>query len=88
MSRTDRFIARVDECLKTLPDDAARRRFLEVQLETWEHRYSEFIAAEGDSLPVTNPADRPTAFDYVCTIAALAGRRDLIKHAAVLEPAE
>src|SRR4029453_16998318 len=44
--RAKRFIARVDAHLPTLSDDAARRAFLDRQLEGWEQRYVRFLATE------------------------------------------
>jgi hypothetical protein len=73
--RAGRFIARVDAHLPTLCDDAARRAFLDRQLEGWEHRYARFLATEGASEPPTGPADPPQAADFLLTITALAARR-------------
>ena len=73
--RAGRFIARVDAHLPTLCDDAARRAFLDRQLEGWEHRYARFLATEGASEPVADPVDPPQAADYLLAITALAARR-------------
>ena len=73
--RASRFIARVDAHLPTLCDDAARRAFLDRQLEGWEHRYARFLATEGASEPPGDPADPPHAADFLLTITALAARR-------------
>lgn len=73
--RVKRFIARVDAHLPTLPDDAARRAFLDRQLEGWEYRYARFLATEGASEPAGDPADPPHAADFLLTITALAARR-------------
>lgn len=86
--RTTRFLVRVENHLATLPDDAARRSFLDCQIVGWEYRRSRFVVTGGDSEPVINPADPPNAADFVATIAALAARRDLIVCAAILQPAE
>jgi hypothetical protein len=76
--RSTRFIARVDAHLPTLADDAARRVFLERQLEGWERRYARFIATEGESEHATVPADPPQAADFLLTITALAARCDAL----------
>ena len=76
--RTARFIARLDGYLLALDDDAARYAFLDRQLEGWEHRYARFVATEGASEPIANPADPPQAADFLLTITALASRRDAL----------
>ena len=73
--RVTRFIARMDAHLPTLPDDAARRTFLDRQLYGWERRYARFIATEGCSEPVPVAADPPQAADFLLTIIGLAARR-------------
>ncbi|MGA7487639.1 MAG: hypothetical protein WBW74_11980 [Xanthobacteraceae bacterium] len=73
--RVTRFIARVDAYLPTLADDAARRAFLDRQLNGWERRYARFMATEGDSEPMAVPADPPQAADFLLTITGLATRR-------------
>ena len=75
---TDRvmhFIARMDAHLPTLPDDAARRIFLDRQLDGWERRYARFVASEGCSEPIAVSADPPQAADFLLTIIGLAARR-------------
>jgi hypothetical protein len=74
--RATRFIARVDAHLATLADHAARRTFLDRQLEGWERRYARFMATEGESEPTADPTDPPQAADFLLTITALAARRD------------
>jgi hypothetical protein len=83
-NRTDRFMARIESHLPTLADDAARVAFLDTQIASWERRYSRFIATEGDSEPVTDKADPPTAFDFVGTITALTGRRQRLQQVIAL----
>jgi hypothetical protein len=73
--RAMRFIARTDAHLPTLPDDAARRIFLDRQLDGWERRYARFVASEGCSEPAAVPADPPQAADFLLTIIGLATRR-------------
>jgi hypothetical protein len=73
--RVTRFIARMDAHLPTLPDDAARRTFLDRQLDGWERRYARFVATEGCSEPVAVSADPPQAADFMLTIIGLAARR-------------
>ena len=73
--RVTRFIARMDAHLPTLPDDAARRIFLDRQLDGWERRYARFVATEGCSEPVAASADPPQAADFMLTIIGLAARR-------------
>jgi hypothetical protein len=65
----------VDAHLPTLCDDAARRAFLDRQLEGWEQRYARFLATEGASEPATHADDPPDAADFLLTITALAARR-------------
>ena len=65
----------MDDHLPTLADDAARRAFLDRQLEGWEHRYARFLATEGASEFATDPADPPHAAEFLLTITALAARR-------------
>lgn len=77
--RVTRFIARVDAHLPTLKDDAARRAFLDRQLDGWEHRYAHFLATEGESEPVTTLADPPQAADFLLTLTGLASRRNALK---------
>ncbi len=78
LDRTARFLARVDDRLPALADDAARRAFLDRQLAGWEHRYARFIATEGASEPIVDPADPPQAGDFLLTITGLAARRIML----------
>jgi hypothetical protein len=73
-----RFLARLDSHLPTLADHAARRAFLDRQLEGWEQRYARFIATEGESEFVITPADPPHAADFLLTIAGLMARRSAL----------
>ena len=75
IDRVTRFITRMDAHLPTLPDDAARRIFLDRQLDGWERRYARFVATEGCSEPVAVAADPPQAADFLLTIIGLAARR-------------
>jgi hypothetical protein len=76
--RVTRFIARVDAYLPTLKNDAARRTFLDRQLDGWERRYAHFLATEGESEPVTTFADPPQAADFLLTLTGLASRRNAL----------
>jgi hypothetical protein len=76
--RAARFLARLDRHLSVLADEPARCGFLERQLEGWEHRYARFVATEGASEPIGNPADPPQASDFLLTIAGLAARRSAL----------
>jgi hypothetical protein len=76
--RTARFVARLDGYLLTLADDAARRAFLDRQLEGWEYRYSRFVATEGASEPTADRSNPPQAADFLLTITVLAARRDAL----------
>jgi hypothetical protein len=76
--RAMRFLARLDSHLPTLADHAARRAFLDRQLEGWQHRYARFIATEGESEPVIIPADPPHAADFLLTITGLMARRSAL----------
>jgi hypothetical protein len=78
--RVTRFIARMDAHLPTLPDDAARRIFLDRQLDGWERRYARFVATEGGSEPAAVAADPPQAADFLLTIIGLAARRCALDH--------
>ena len=78
VDRTSRFIARVDAYLPTLADDAARRAFLDDQLEGWEHRYARFVATQGVSEFVASAGNPPHAADFLLTISALAARRSAL----------
>jgi hypothetical protein len=65
--------------LPTLADDAARRRFLDGQLEGWEHRYARFVATQGASEFAASAGDPPQAADFLLTISALAARRSALR---------
>ena len=58
-----------------LADQAARRDFLDRQIEGWQRRYARFITTEGDSEPILIPTDPPQAADFLLTIAGLMARR-------------
>lgn len=73
--RSQRFLARLDAHLPTIMDPAARRAFLDRQIGGWEHRYARFVATDGASEPVLDPADPPQAADFLLTITGLAVRR-------------
>jgi hypothetical protein len=77
-NRVARFVVRLDAYLPRLKDDAARRTFLDRQLEGWERRYARFVLTEGESEPFADSANRPQAFDFLLTIAAVAARRDAL----------
>jgi hypothetical protein len=77
-SRADRFLSRIDQHLPTLAHAAARRAFLKQQIEAWQGRYSRFLATEGRSEPINDPADPPAAADFLLTITCLVARRDAI----------
>ena len=76
--RAMRFFARLDRHLLTLADQAARRAFLDRQLEGWQQRYARFIATEGESEPVIILADPPQAADFLLTITGLMARRSAL----------
>jgi hypothetical protein len=78
--RTKRFLTRVDVHLPSLADSAARRAFLDRQIDGWEHRYARFIATDGASEPVADPLDPPQAADFLLTIMGLATRRDALRN--------
>ncbi|MGZ3307850.1 MAG: hypothetical protein ACXU8R_04925 [Xanthobacteraceae bacterium] len=73
--RARRFLARLDGHLTTHADHAARRAFLDRQIEGWQHRYARFVATGGESEPVAIPADPPLAADFLMTITGLMARR-------------
>jgi hypothetical protein len=64
-ARASRFLGRIDAYLPVLPDDEARRIFLDRQIEGWERRYSRFLATDGASEPAADPADPPQAVDFL-----------------------
>jgi hypothetical protein len=76
--RAERFLARLDSHLPFIADRLARRALLDRQLEGWERRYTRFIATDGASEPVTNPADPPQAADFLLTITGIAARRSAL----------
>lgn len=76
--RSRRFLARLDAHLPTIADPAARQAFLDRQIGGWEHRYARFIATDGASEPVLDPADPPQAADFLLTIMGLAARRNAL----------
>jgi hypothetical protein len=78
--RTQRFLTRVDAHLPSLAGSAARRAFLDRQIDGWEHRYARFIATDGTSEPTTDPSDPPQAADFLLTIMGLATRRDALRN--------
>ena len=59
--------------------DAARRVFLDGQLEGWEHRYARFVAKQGASEFAASASDPPQAADFLLTISALAARRSALR---------
>jgi hypothetical protein len=77
-ARSSRFFGRIDAYLPALPDDEARRMFLDRQIEGWERRYSRFLASDGASEPAADPADPPHAADFLLTIEGLARRRGML----------
>jgi hypothetical protein len=77
-NRVAHFVVRLDAYLPRLKDDAARRTFLDRQLEGWERRYARFVLTEGESEPFADSANRPQAFDFLLTIAVVAARRDAL----------
>ncbi len=80
LDRAARFLARLDTHLPALAGHAARRAFLDGQLDGWEHRYARFISTEGASEPVVDEADPPQAADFLLTITGLAARRAKLGH--------
>jgi hypothetical protein len=76
--RSTRFLRRIDAYLPRLPDNRARRRFLERQIAGWEHLYARFLVSAGASEPSICPADPPQAADFLLTITGLARRRGAI----------
>lgn len=69
----------MDAYLPMLADDAARRVFLDGQLEGWEHRYARFVATQGASEFAASAGDPPQAADFLLTISALATRRSALR---------
>lgn len=73
MTRTDRFLERIDKHLAHVPTRQQRTQFLCVQLAAWERAYARFVASDGASEP-TSERDPPHAADFTLTIAGLAAR--------------
>lgn len=74
IGRCERYCARFDAHLDTLPDDRARRLFCDRELANWFERYEAFALAV-DSGRLDPPADGPTAFDYLLTISEIQSRQ-------------
>ncbi len=74
-ARALRFLCRIDAHLPVLRGEQARRIFLEQQIAGWERRYRRFLATDGASEPIADPADPPQAADFLLTIEGLARRR-------------
>jgi hypothetical protein len=76
--RTERFMARVRDHIRTLPDDAARIAFVSNQVARWIDLYQAWAfridTGTADELDL-----RQDASDYVCTIADLRKLRDDLK---------
>jgi hypothetical protein len=81
-ARPDRYFARIDAHLPTLPDDAARRSFLLQQQAGWELRYERFILTEGKSEPCADHGDPPQASDFMLVITGLGARRGALEKVA------
>jgi len=71
LSRTGRYLARVETHLQALSHDTARRDFLLCEIGKWEERYTRFITTEGESHRCSDDPAQATAFDFVETLAAL-----------------
>lgn len=67
MTRTARYIARLDAHLPMLADDDARRAFLRFQRDVWVERYETFM---GD-VDSQRPTGGECVDDYIETIAEL-----------------
>lgn len=80
--RAERYFARLDAHLASLPDDDARMELLEAQREKFEWEYGRFLRAigrEGEEGLGEERSEQislsgPDAFDYVLTIAGLSER--------------
>lgn len=73
-SLTDRYGKRLDDFLPTLPDDAARRSFLEGQQLSFERAYLAFQHACADG----THRGPETAADYLLTIIEIGRRIDAL----------
>lgn len=71
--RADHYLGQIDAVLATLAP-AARRAMVVSLIDGWERLYDRFIATDGESMPVTDPADPPSASDFLLTIAGLSAR--------------
>ena len=80
MTNTERFAARLDDHLKTLPSADARAAFLKREEGKWVGRYEAFQHKVLTNQPITD-ADG-SAWDYVETIAEITGRLALQKEPA------
>lgn len=68
------YMSRVETHLSGITDAAARRVFLKSQIENFQNLYETFVVQEGDGFPADTEFGKPTAFDFVLTIAALDAR--------------
>ncbi len=68
-SRTDRYMARVEQHLLTFPRLSDKIGFLDTQIERWDRESERFEETEGRSHPGA------TAFDFAETTAALCALR-------------
>lgn len=72
-ARADRYMARIEARLGSLPDTEAQRKFLAVELEKWRERYTAW-AARVDAGTATDPDLALSAFDFQLTMAAVSRR--------------
>ncbi len=67
-AHVSRYLARVDERLPELPNDAARRGFIGDELAKWQERYRAFAARVDAGF---DPSGDVTAWDYMDTLGEL-----------------
>lgn len=71
LTRTGRYIARLNAELQKKASDADRLAFLQKEMVRWETEYLEFQNSNGQSHQKGDGLDQPKAFDFVETITAI-----------------
>lgn len=74
IGRVERYCARFDAHLDTLPDDRARRLFCDREMSNWTASYERWAVAV-DSGRLEPKEDGPSAFDYTLTLAEISSRQ-------------
>lgn len=75
-TRTVFYCRRMDAHLATLPDDAARRRWLSKELVNWTALYERFCDMVNSGKCVDQGTDVPDVYDYLFTLCEISTRRE------------